>query len=150
MPTRSRTRSRRSPLALSGDVRRMLDSIFSPSPGGDEPETAPSAVWAPRLDLTETDDAYRLEMDLPGLHKRDITLQTENHHLQVRGKRREASPHDDEDRIHSERHFGSFYRSVQMPDAVDESRITAHLEHGVLTVELPKSEASQPTHIDIT
>jgi HSP20 family protein len=127
----------------------MLDSIFSPS-HGDEPETTPSAVWAPRLDLTETDDAYRLEMDLPGLHRRDITLQTENHHLQIRGERRKDSPHDNEDRIHGERHFGPFYRSVQMPDAVDEDRITARLEHGVLTVELPKSEASQPTHIDIT
>jgi len=128
----------------------MLDSVFAPSTNWEgEDEMAASAVWTPRMDLTETDDAYHLQMDLPGLSKSDIKIRMDDNHLMVSGERHEESTHEDEDSVHSERYFGSFYRSVQLPASIEEDQIEAHFRNGVLTVELPKSEASRPKHIEI-
>ena len=151
MATLSPIRSRRSPYDLSSDFRRMLDSVFSLTQDVDgEEATMPPAVWAPRLDLTETDAAYHLEMDLPGLQKSDITVRMDDHRLLVSGERHEASTQAEEDSIHSERYFGSFYRSVRLPTAVEADHIDAHFENGVLKIDLPKVETSRPKRIEIT
>jgi HSP20 family protein len=146
-----RNRPRRGLLDLESDVNRMLDSFFSRSQDleGDGEETA-SAVWAPRMDLTETDDAYRVQMDLPGLKKGDLNVRMDDHRLLVSGERAEETTSEDEDHVHSERYFGSFYRSVRLPMAVEEENIKANFKNGVLTIDLPKSEKSKPKQIEIS
>jgi len=108
-----------------------------------------SAVWAPRMDLSETDDAYHVQMDLPGMKKDDIHVRIDDHRLLVSEERTEESMSEDEDHVHSERYFGSFYRSVRLPMVVEEKQIKAHFKQGVLTIDLPKSEKSKPKQIDI-
>jgi len=151
MTTLTRTRPRRRLLDLGSDVDRMFDSFFSRSRDveGNGEEMA-SAVWAPRMDLTETEDAYRMQMDLPGLTKDDIHVRMDNHRLLVSGERSEESTQEDEDYVHSERHFGSFYRSVRLPMTVEEDQIAASFKNGVLVIDLPKSEKSKPKRIEIS
>ena len=145
------TRPRRSLLDLSRDANRMLDSLFSRSEAleGDAEERA-SAVWAPRMDLTETEDAYRLQMDLPGMKKADIHVRMDDHRLLVSGERSEETTREDADYVHSERYFGSFYRSVRLPMTVEDENIKATFKNGVLTIQLPKSEKSKPKRIDVS
>ena len=136
---------------LSSDVNRMLDSFFSrPAELEGNGEEMASAVWAPRMDLTETDDAYRLQMDLPGMKKADIHVRMDDHRLLVSGERSEESTQEDEDHVHSERYFGSFYRSVRLPVTVAEENIKATFKNGVLTITLPKNEKSKPKQIEIS
>ena len=151
MTTLTRNRPRRSLLDFGSDVNRMLDSVFSRSQDwkGEEEEMA-SAVWTPRMDLTETDDDYRLQMDLPGMKKGDISVRMDDHRLIVSGERTGESTHEDEDYVHSERYFGSFYRSVRLPMAVEEQQIKASFKNGVLNIRLPKSEKSKPKQIEIS
>lgn len=127
----------------------MLDSVFSPAQQDDE-EKRVSTVWTPRMDLTETDDAYHVQMDLPGLKKGDINVRMDGHRLLVSGERARETTSEDENHVRSERYFGSFYRSVRLPMAVEEESIRARFKNGVLTIDLPKSEKSKPKRIEIS
>lgn len=128
----------------------MLESVFSSLREWDGNGDEPSAVWAPRMDLSESGDAYRLKMDLPGLDKSDINVRMEDNRLFVSGERAEETTRKDEDSVHSERFFGSFYRSIRLPAAVEEEKIEAHFKNGVLTIDLPKAEVSKPKKINIS
>lgn len=150
MKALTRTRPTRRLLDLENELDRMLDSAFSPLREweGDGEEMG-SAVWAPRMDLTETNDTYRLKMDLPGLDKSDINVRMEDNCLFVSGDRAEETTREDEDTVRSERTFGSFYRSIRLPKAVKEENIEAHFNNGVLTIDLPKTEVSTPKKIEV-
>jgi len=144
MDALTRQRPRRGLLDLERDLSRMFESVLSPFQEGDGP-----AGWRPRMDLSETDDAYHLQMDLPGMTKEDIRIRMEDNRLRVSGERTEEAAVEDEDHIRSERYFGSFFRSVRVPTPVVEDEIEAHFADGVLTVDLPKVEESKPTRIEI-
>jgi len=130
------------------DLQREVDSIFDRFFGrsGDRDT---SAVWAPSTDLTETDDAFELRMDVPGLSKEDITINLQNNTLTVSGERAREQKHDDEDRVRVERVFGTFHRTFTLPDAVDADNIEATYDDGVLTITVPKTEESTRRQIEI-
>lgn len=90
------------------------------------------------MDMKENDKEYQLSMDLPGLNKEDIKLSFDDGQLIIEGERSEEKT---DDKIHrQERHFGSFYRSMSMPENVDETNVSAIYENGVLKVIVPKKE----------
>lgn len=109
----------------------------------------PSAMWSPRMDLVETDGAYELQIDLPGLTKDDVSIDVENHRLVVHGQRQEETRKDEENVLHLERHFGRFYRSLALPDTALPEKAEATFEGGVLTIRIPKSKAKKPKKISI-
>lgn len=92
-----------------------------------------------RTDITETKDAYLVEADLPGFSKENIQIELENNQLTIRAKRDEKTELKDENDkiIRQERHFGEFVRSFYI-DNVDQDKIEATLEEGVLKIKLPK------------
>lgn len=92
-----------------------------------------------RTDITETKDAYLVEADLPGFSKDDIQIELENNQLTIRAKREESTEmKDDNDKvIRQERHFGEFVRSFYI-DNVDQDKVEARLDNGVLKLKLPK------------
>ena len=129
----------------------MFDAFFPRSEEGqDGGEERMSAAWSPRMDLTETDDAYHLQVDLPGMKKADINVRMDGNRLFVSGEREGKTTREGEDYVHSERYFGSFYRSLQLPATVEEKDIKANFKNGVLKIDLPKSEESKPKQIEIS
>ena len=92
-----------------------------------------------RTDITESNDAYLVEADLPGFSKDDIQIEIENNQLTIRAKREdEKEERDKDDRIiRKERHFGEFVRSFYVEN-IDQDRVDATLENGVLKITLPK------------
>lgn len=140
--------TRRTPNRTVRDLQREVDSIFDQFFGrGDNADT--SAVWAPSTDLTETDDAFELRMDVPGMSTEDIKINLQNNTLTVSGERAREQTRDDEDRVRVERVFGSFHRTFTLPDAVDPEDIEATYDDGVLTISVPKTEASTRRQIEI-
>jgi HSP20 family protein len=109
----------------------------------------PAAMWSPRMDLIESDGAYELHMDLPGLSKDDVSIDVENHRLVVHGQRQEETRKDDDNVVRMERHFGRFYRSLTLPETALPEKAKATFEDGVLTIRIPKSEAKKPKKISI-
>ena len=98
----------------------------------------------PRVDLHETDKAYALSAELPGLDEEDIDLSVHEGVLTLKGEKRyEKKDEKDEARI-VERHYGSFQRIFTLPSDVDDAKIEAKFEKGVLNVTLPKKAGASP------
>lgn len=92
-----------------------------------------------RTDIQEGKDAYLVQADLPGFSKEDIEIEVENNQLTIRAKREDNKETTDENNkvIRQERHFGEFVRSFYV-DNIDQDRVEAKLEDGVLNITLPK------------
>ena len=140
--------TRRTPNRTVRDLQREVDSIFDRFFGrGSDDDT--STVWAPRTDLSETDDAFRIRLDVPGMTKDDIAINLQNNTLTVSGERSSERQKDGEEYVRVERAFGTFHRTFTLPDAVDPDRVEATYDEGVLTINVPKTEKSTRRQIEI-
>ncbi len=140
--------TRRTPNRTLRNLQREVDSIFDQffNRSGDD---STSTVWAPRTDLSETDDAFRIRLDVPGMTKEDITINLQNNTLTVSGERTTERKEEDEEYVRVERAFGNFHRTFTLPDAVDPESVEAAYEDGVLTINVPKTEESTRRQIEI-
>jgi len=101
--------------------------------------------FSPAIDLEDTDEAYIVRSDLPGLEKDKINLTVANNVLTIEGMRQTSKETADQNKgfYAQERSYGSFARSLPLPGPVDESKISAEYKNGVLTITLPKVAASK-------
>ena len=99
------------------------------------------AEWqvTPAMDLVEKDDVYEITAELPGLSEKNVEIKLSNHTLTIKGEKSEEKEDKRKDYYLSERRYGSFQRSFQLPEGVDADKIDAHFAHGVLSVKLPKT-----------
>ena len=106
-------------------------------------------LWAPDTDLSETEEAYTLTVDLPGLNKKDIEVSYKDNRLTISGERKEEKKEEGKDFLRKERYLGTFSRSFSMPSDVKEEMIRASFKEGVLTVNIPKAEVKKPKQVSI-
>lgn len=100
---------------------------------------------APAVDVAETDKAYEIKAELPGLDEKDVEVKLVNGGLTIKGEKHEEKEEKQKDYYLHERRFGSFERYFQIPEGVDSEKIEATFSKGVLTVMLPKTpEAQKP------
>ncbi|WP_018661353.1 Hsp20/alpha crystallin family protein [Heyndrickxia acidiproducens] len=99
-----------------------------------------------RTDITEKDDAYYVEADLPGFSKEDITIDVNNNYLTIRAKRDQVEESKDEKgkMIRQERRYGEFVRQFYV-DNIKEDEISATLDNGVLKINIPKKAKEAPS-----
>jgi HSP20 family protein len=93
----------------------------------------------PALNLTETDNQLELSMDLPGISADEVDIELSGNTLRVSGEHKEEKEEKGKRFHRIERQTGSFFRSVELPCAVDEDKIDAECKNGVLKVTLPKA-----------
>jgi HSP20 family protein len=103
----------------------------------------------PALNVWEQDDALLVEAELPGLSLDDVEIFVTGHNqLTIKGERKAAAPEKAvQHRV--ERGYGQFVRTLTLPFPVDEDKVDARLENGILTVQLPKHEAAKPRKIAV-
>lgn len=102
------------------------------------------------LDITETPEAYKVQADIPGVKKEDISVVIENRQLQISAEtKQEKEEKKDEKVIMSERYFGYVSRQVTLPGDVDQSKVDARYENGVLYLTLPKTFSKTSNRIAI-
>lgn len=109
----------------------------------------PGSRLFPLVNVTQTDGHFYVRAELPGVKPSDLDVSTLGNKLTISGKR--ELPHENE-RVsyhRREREGGTFSRSIQLPGEIDRDKVDAHYEHGVLTVTLPRSEASKPRQITV-
>jgi HSP20 family protein len=132
--------------ALQSEMSRFMNQVWGTSSAGGG--TGPS-TWLPALDVWETDEDLVLALDLPGIPEEKVSIEVDDSTLTVIGER-ERSVEDAGDRFYRfERRFGSFSRSVTLPQGVDESKISAEFKDGVLEIHVPKPEERKPKRIQI-
>ena len=108
-----------------------------------------ATAWAPQIDVYETADRYVITAEVPGLSREAVDLAVHDNRLSIRGSRSGGVPESASRHYHQvERGHGSFLRTFQFAEPVDQDGITADLHDGVLTVTLPKA-ATRPRSIEI-
>jgi HSP20 family protein len=127
------------------EVRERMDRLFSDVLGGQG--LPASAVWSPPVDLEESDDAWLVEADLPGVKKGDVTVEVRDGELAIRGEVKERERTGILRR--RTRRTGEFDYRVTLPGEVDADHIDAQLNDGVLTVRIPKPARAQPRRIEV-
>lgn len=105
-------------------------------------------AWTPLADVSETEDAYLVEVDLPGIGREDIAVETLGSELVITGELRQKERPGE---LRSQtRRQGRFEYRATLPAQVNTDQISAELGDGVLTVRLPKTEAAKPRRIEVT
>jgi len=130
-------------------LRREMSRLFDDFVPTRTSETQESSVWAPRADLSETDDAYLIAIDIPGVTRDDIEITMEDGTLKVSGERTMNEEHQSGQFYRIERAYGRFYRSFGFGSNVDSDNIEAHFDDGVLTIRVGKAEERKPRKIEV-
>jgi HSP20 family protein len=116
---------------------------------GDEGEGWLGTALAPALDVSETDTAIDVRMDLPGVTAKDIDIQVNGNLLTVSGERKDEKEEKGKTVHRVERSYGNFFRSVTLPCNVVENEVAAEYKDGVLTIKLPKTDQSKTHKIKV-
>ena len=125
-------------------LRREIDRLF------DDTFARDGSGFTPAVDIKENDNEIRLELELAGLNPEEVEIMAENSVLTVRGEKRSERKEGDENRYQVvERSYGTFMRTFQLPQGIDEDQIVADFEHGLLTIHIPKAALPQPKRIHI-
>lgn len=126
------------------DLVRQLDRLFA----GVEPEASEQEGSFPRISFDDKGSEFVVRADLPGLTEKDLELTATATTLTLRGERKVEAP-EGYSAHRSERSSFRFARTFELPAKVDSGRVDARLEHGVLTVTLPKAPEAQPKQISV-
>ena len=101
------------------------------------------------VDVREDETQFHVVAELPGLAKDDVDITLEDGVLTISGEKKDERDENKDGYHLRERHYGRFSRSFRLPTDVDESKIEAHLKDGLLTVDVPKTEAAKPKSIKV-
>jgi HSP20 family protein len=140
-----RTAEEESLLDFRSQMNRLFDEFFE-GPFGLSPFSGESNLmgdFAPRLDISETDHDYTVSAELPGMEPEDIDISLDRDTLMISGEKRAEKEEKDKRYYRVERSYGSFQRSIPLPDEVDEEKIDATFKRGVLKIQIPKTQAAQ-------
>lgn len=140
------------PFSELEDVSNRLNSIFGRLPVSTGQEMLAVTDWTPIVDISETDKAYLIKGEIPGVKKEDVKVTIEDGMITMRGERRQEKEDKGEKFHRIERCYGSFMRSFRIPDDADESAVKAEFKDGMISVTIPKSEKakSKPKEIEVS
>ncbi|TXL69303.1 Hsp20/alpha crystallin family protein [Vineibacter terrae] len=113
-----------------------------------EEKTVPARYYVPNTDIHETDEALTLVMEMPGVEKKNIDVKLENDVLRIEG-RIDFSKYEGLDPVYAEYNVGHFSRTFALSNKIDQDRIQADLQDGILTLTLPKAKQALPRQIPI-
>jgi HSP20 family protein len=143
------------PYGAGGDpfltLRREMDQLFDhmlqgfgmPMASSPRVGEAGRSITAPRIDVSESDNEFRITADLPGVTPADVSVTLDDDVLTIRGEKK-AQREDERQNYHViERSYGAFQRSLRLPFSAEPGKVQANFEHGVLTVSVPKSAQQQ-------
>ncbi len=125
------------------ELGRALDTLFGPT------IQTTLNTWNPQTDIAETETAYLVTMDLPGLAKENVSINLTEDILTISGERVIETKKEGTAYHSNERYSGKFLRKFRLPKPVQVDAVQARFEGGVLHIELPKSEALKPINIEI-
>lgn len=131
------------------ELYKEMDSLFQ-NFLGDESAGAQGREFVPQINIAESEGEYEVSLDLPGLKPDEVNVEVHDNQLTVSGRRTAEENSVGKTYHRVERRYGEFRRVVTLPVTIDEAKIKANYDHGVLTVSLPKSEKLKPKRIAVT
>lgn len=128
------------------DLGKEMTRLFSHF--GDA-ENGESRVFAPRIDIAETDTSYEVTLDLPGMTAQDFNIEFKDGQLWISGERKHANAQKGKTFHRVERYHGQFRRVITLGTDVDADKVEATYRDGVLNLHVPKAESVQPRRINV-
>ena len=129
-------------MTLQHEMNRLFDDFF-PSHASETGE------WVPAMDVSETDDAYIVKAELPGMDPEQVDISLRGETLTLKGAKKQEKEEKTKSYHRVERSYGSFERSVILPAGVQSDKTEATFKNGVLTITLPKAEESKARTVKI-
>jgi HSP20 family protein len=130
---------------FKGEMDRLLERFLEPRLGALEMV----GEWMPKLDLSETNDAYVAKLEVPGVEPKEINVSVRDGLLVMTGEKTREEEEKNEKFYRTERACGAFTRTIPLPGPVDTEKTTAAFKDGVLTVMLPKMAAAKGSFIPV-
>jgi len=135
-------------MAVRNEMHRRFHETFGQARGDGATEVP--GTWVPPVDIYETDDALVLQVELPGVSKDAVNVELHEHTLKLSGERTREPAVTGGQYHREEGRYGAFQRAFRMPTIVDEAKIQATYNNGILALRLPKHAAASPQGIPIT
>jgi HSP20 family protein len=133
-------------ISLQREIDRLFDNFTQGFPAL---STGGAAELLPNLDVTETDKQIEITAELPGLEEKDVQVNLADNVLTIRGEKKAEKEEKDKTYRLVERSYGSFVRSLELPEGVNADAIKASIDKGVLKVTVPKPAPVQMKKIDV-
>jgi HSP20 family protein len=109
-----------------------------------------SGAWFPPVDIYETGDKIILKAEIPGVDRKDVSLEVNENVITLKGERRFVKNLGEENYHRMERFYGTFVRVFSLPNVVDKSKVTANFKNGVLEITVPKAAEESSNSVKIT
>ena len=134
------------------EVSNRLNRIFGRSSASTEPgqEMLAMADWVPSVDISESDAAYLVKAEIPGVEKEDVEVTIQDGMLTIQGERKQEKEEKGKKFHRVERCYGSFMRSFRVPDDADADKVKAEFKDGMLNITLTKSEKAKPRQVNVS
>lgn len=130
---------------MQEEMNHLLDLAWNRESGEDLKE----GIWQPPVDIYEDRDSVVIKAEVPDIDQKDIEVKIENNTLTLRGERKQNLEVKKENYHRVERYYGTFQRSFTLPHTIDQEKVEAACDKGVLTVVLPKKEETKPKQIKV-
>jgi HSP20 family protein len=132
-------------LLFKNEFDRLFDSFFGDSVMGSKDLYSIS----PKADIEETDLDYLVSVEVPGIDKKDLKVQIEDDKLTIKGEKKQSKEVKESNYVCSERSYGSFQRTFNLPTSVKSSDISAEYKDGIIKIKLPKAEEAKRKEVEI-
>ena len=133
-------------VTLREKMNRLFEEAYSTR--GEERNLV-SSSWTPSVDIYETEQQLVLTVEVPGIEDKNIEIKIEDNTLTLKGERKFEKETEEENYHRIERAYGSFYRSFSLPPHINQDKIEAEHEHGVLKITMPKKHEAKPRTIKV-
>lgn len=126
-------------LTLRTEMDRVFHEFWKDFPYLSLSETGRQGAFSPRVDVTDTEDAFKVAAEVPGMDEKDFEVTLAKDSLTIKGEKKEEKEERMNDCYRMERSYGSFVRTIPLPTEIDTTKVQASLKKGVLVVTLPKT-----------
>jgi len=134
-------------MTLRGEMDRLFDDFFG-TPGARQQQGM--VAWGIPVDVRENQDSYTIEAMIPGMNADDIDISITDNVLTISAQTNSDQTRDDERYHIRERRFGSFSRTITLPQGINPDQVKADYENGILKLQVPKSEEAKPRRISVS
>lgn len=135
--------------SLHSEVDDLFNRLWFFEGGDQSPTLVKETEFAPAVNIEETENEIVVTIDLPGIDPKDVDISLENNVLTIKGERKEEQEEKKKNFHRVERFYGTFLRSLTLPDMVDSEKITAFSKDGVVAITLPKTKESLHRKIEV-
>lgn len=126
------------------EINQLFNDFFSIGPS-----SLSEIGWMPTVDVEEDDKEVRIRAEIPGIEEKDLSVTLENDILTIAGEKKEEKKEENRRYVVSERRFGSFHRSIRLPEGIDREKIKAGFKNGVLSVTIPRIGTPETKRVKI-